>query len=253
MIASIVITTYRRFNMLRQCLESCKSQTVKDCEFIVVDDGSNDVKTQEVINEFCKSDNRFKNALKEHSGQPQSINYGLKLAQGKYIGWLCDDDLFYDEKSLELRINKLSELEKYGIEILNTSAIEVWENLNEKEIYRAKNCNVEELIKADGGIYISSSLWKREIHDKIGYFPEVGNPFGCFPDWGWKLKCAMSCFSACVPELITSKYRRWHGQQAPKIDRDNKREEEKIVQMEYFRDFYKNLFDKFNSNGRWIR
>ena len=57
---SIIIPVYNTpGNLLRDCLESAKSQTLKDIEIICVDDGSTN-ESGKILDEYAKSDPRFK-------------------------------------------------------------------------------------------------------------------------------------------------------------------------------------------------
>lgn len=91
---SIIIPTYNRANLIEDTLKSVISQTHKDWEIIVVDDGSTD-NTAEVIKPFLENP-RIKYAYrpKERKGGGNAArNYGYELSRGKYVKWLDSDDL----------------------------------------------------------------------------------------------------------------------------------------------------------------
>lgn len=86
---SVIIPTYNRAGFLREVLRSLKSQSYKNFEVVVVDDGSTD-NTRDVVKEFPPN---FKYFRKDHSGCTESLNYGLKKSTGEYICQIADDDL----------------------------------------------------------------------------------------------------------------------------------------------------------------
>lgn len=88
---SVIIPTYNSEKYILRCLLSLSIQTIKDIEFILVDDGSTD-STLEIIKQFISTDSRFKLITKNHSGVADSRNLGLIKSSGKYIGWVDSDD-----------------------------------------------------------------------------------------------------------------------------------------------------------------
>ena len=89
---SIIIPAYNSESCIEKCLLSVKSQTFKDFECIVIDDGSSD-STAKICQKFADSDCRFKilkNTL--NRGVSFTRNLGLTLATGYLIGWVDSDD-----------------------------------------------------------------------------------------------------------------------------------------------------------------
>ena len=64
---SIVVPIYNVEDYLDQCLESLQRQTLKEVEFICVNDGSTD-KSLEIVNKYADKDNRFIIINKENGG-----------------------------------------------------------------------------------------------------------------------------------------------------------------------------------------
>ena len=101
---SILIPIYNVEKYLRQCLDSVINQTLKDIEIICINDGSTD-SSPKIINEYAEKDSRIKVINKPNSGYGHSMNQGLKLAQGEYIGIVESDD-FADPNMFETLYNK---------------------------------------------------------------------------------------------------------------------------------------------------
>ena len=90
--ASFVIPIYNGEAYLRETLDSCLDQSVKQLEVIVVDDASTDG-TCELIQFYEKKDSRIKAIhLTENGGSARARNIGNKAAQGDYIFVLDGDD-----------------------------------------------------------------------------------------------------------------------------------------------------------------
>lgn len=88
---SVLIPIYNVEKYLNQCLYSVVNQTLQDIEIICINDGSTD-SSPAIINEYAAKDSRIKVIDKPNSGYGHSMNQGLKLAQGEYIGIVESDD-----------------------------------------------------------------------------------------------------------------------------------------------------------------
>lgn len=88
---SVVVPVYNTEKYLVQCLDSLKSQTLDDIEFICINDGSTD-NSQEILNKYAINDSRFKIIAKKNSGYGHTMNVGIENASGEYIGIVESDD-----------------------------------------------------------------------------------------------------------------------------------------------------------------
>jgi glycosyltransferase involved in cell wall biosynthesis len=90
---SIIIATYNRSNLLKECLNSLLAQTYPDIEIIVVDDGSTD-NTGEAIKEIVHKHKNISYYSRPHLGLSATRNFGLKQSRGEYICFFDSDDLW---------------------------------------------------------------------------------------------------------------------------------------------------------------
>ncbi|WP_298236995.1 glycosyltransferase [uncultured Algibacter sp.] len=88
---SVIVPCYNQAAYLDECLQSVLSQSYKDWECIIVNDGSPD-NTEEIANNFLKLDSRFTYIEIENGGVSNARNVGVKKANGKYILPLDADD-----------------------------------------------------------------------------------------------------------------------------------------------------------------
>ena len=102
---SIIIPTYNYAEYIQKAIDSVLAQTYKNCEIIVVDDGSTD-NTQEII------ENKYKNKVRyyyqENKGAPAARNKGIKKSKGEYLSFLDADD-YLTESSIENRLTVLEQ------------------------------------------------------------------------------------------------------------------------------------------------
>ena len=100
-LVSVVMSVYNGEKYLREAIESILSQTYKNFEFIIIDDGSKD-KSLKIINSY--NDLRIKLYINdENKGLIFSLNRGIDVAKGKYIVRMDADDISLKER-LELQV-----------------------------------------------------------------------------------------------------------------------------------------------------
>jgi glycosyltransferase involved in cell wall biosynthesis len=90
-LVSVIIPVYNVGPWLRQCVDSVLSQTHKDLEIILVDDGSTDG-SGEICDEYRSADYRIKVRHQENAGLSEARNKGLDMASGEYVYFLDSDD-----------------------------------------------------------------------------------------------------------------------------------------------------------------
>ena len=88
---SIITPTYNRGHLLTGCYQSLCSQTDKDFEWIIVDDGSSD-DTQTVVSGFLAADFPVIYIKKENGGKHTALNASHPYIRGRYVLILDSDD-----------------------------------------------------------------------------------------------------------------------------------------------------------------
>lgn len=89
---SVLTPIYNVATYLPECLESLKAQTLKNIEFICINDGSTD-DSLEILQSYAADDPRFVIIDKPNSGYGATMNRGLDAARGEYIGIVESDDV----------------------------------------------------------------------------------------------------------------------------------------------------------------
>ena len=93
-LVSIITPSYKSEKFIFKTIDSVLSQTYKNWEMIIVDDVSPD-NSNEIIEEYCKKDERIKLIkLEKNSGPAVARNRAIEEANGKYIAFLDADDLW---------------------------------------------------------------------------------------------------------------------------------------------------------------
>jgi glycosyltransferase involved in cell wall biosynthesis len=164
---SVIIPSYNRREMLKSALDSVLSQSFRDYEVIVVDDGSDD-STDEMIALYGKA---VKYIKQKNSGVSSARNRGIKTAASPYIALLDSDDLWHKDKLM-----KDAEFLKNNPDIKIHQSEDIW-------IRSGKRVNPgKKHIKKEGRIFPeslelcmispSSAVLSVELFEKYGFFDE---------------------------------------------------------------------------------
>jgi len=115
---TVLTAIYNAENYLRTCLDSLAAQTLKECQFICIDDCSTD-RSASIVKEYAERDSRFELVcMPKNEGPIRAKNVGLQHAAGEYITMLDADDWF-DADSLELAYNTIKRTEECDCAVFN--------------------------------------------------------------------------------------------------------------------------------------
>lgn len=101
---TFILPIYNVEKYLSECVESILSQTYKDFEILLIDDGSLD-DCPKLCDEWAHKDERIKAFHKENGGLSDARNYGLERAQGEYVIFVDSDDFWIERDSLQKLMN----------------------------------------------------------------------------------------------------------------------------------------------------
>lgn len=107
-LVSVILPTYNRAEYLPRAMESVLSQSYKNLELIVVDDGSTD-NTREVVNAYQDTRIRYMRTP-SNRGVAAARNAGIRRASGEYIAFQDSDDKWLPGK-LEKQVRALTQAE----------------------------------------------------------------------------------------------------------------------------------------------
>lgn len=152
---SIIIPVYNVEKYLRECLDSCTNQTLKDIEIICVDDCSPD-NSIKILEEYQQKDPRIKilkHKINKNLGSAR--NTGLANATGEYV-WFVDSDDYIDTKACQILYDAIKE---FGVDMLCFSDIQ-FSDINGTRRFSRPDCFQGIQINK---VYHPKTNW-REIH-----------------------------------------------------------------------------------------
>lgn len=147
---SVIIPVYNVNQWLDECMESVVTQTFKNFEVILINDGSTDgseIKCQK----WAQKDSRVRPISKKNEGLSVTRNYGIEIANGEYLVFIDSDD-WIDSTYLE----------KLYSAILESNA-----SISECDVYRFHDDTKEMTYRNCAGDM--GRLYTLEEHMQYGY------------------------------------------------------------------------------------
>lgn len=194
---SVIVPCCNVEKFLDQCLKSIVSQTLREIEIICVNDGSKDG-TIDIIKNYAASDARIRVIDKSNSGYGDSMNRGIAMATGEYIGIVESDD-YIEPKMFETLYNTAK---KFDAEIVKSSFWLYWAEKEYNKFYEclpAEECNklITPSSYKDGFLYrlkpsIWSAIYRRSfLKDRnISFLPTPG---ASYQDTSFTFKAFSEC------------------------------------------------------------
>jgi glycosyltransferase involved in cell wall biosynthesis len=152
----VIIPTKNSGTTIENCLKSVKEQTYPKIEIIVVDNYSKD-KTWEIAEKMATK------VCLMGSERSAQVNYGVKIAGGKYV-YRFDSDFLVEQTVIEECVRKCEEEGFDAIAVHNTSdpTVSFWSKVRklERDCYR------------DSELNIAARFIRKDIFEAVGGFDE---------------------------------------------------------------------------------
>jgi glycosyltransferase involved in cell wall biosynthesis/GT2 family glycosyltransferase len=190
-LVSAIVSTYNAERFIRGCLEDLESQTIaRRLEIIVVDSGSQQ-NERAIVEEF---QGRYDNIRYIRTDKRESVyaawNRAIKTARGKYITNANTDDRRRRD-ALEILARTLDENPDvalvYGDFLVTENENETFDQCN--PVGHVQVPEFDPVLLASVCYVGPQPMWRRELHEKHGYFDET---FECAGDYEFWLRMAKS-------------------------------------------------------------
>lgn len=113
---SILTPVYNGENYVERFLKSVVSQTYKNIQLIIIDDGSKDG-TRKIIEKYVEMKHEgleIKYIYQENAGQAAAIGNGIKYVKGEYLAWADSDD-YYTDDAISKMVDFLEKNKEFAI------------------------------------------------------------------------------------------------------------------------------------------
>jgi glycosyltransferase involved in cell wall biosynthesis len=169
---SIIVPIFNVEKYLRRCIRSILSQTFKNLEIILVDDGSTD-ECPAICEEYGKTDSRIVVIHQNNGGVAQARNTGLDAATGDFIGFIDSDD-YVGPKMYETLFNAISNSRAFiaecGYYTVDTDG-QIIRNYPLQDTVTNGNieCSREYITKENTTNFNWNKLYRKQLFDDVRY------------------------------------------------------------------------------------
>ncbi len=183
---NVIIHTYNNEKFIAETIESVLSQTYKDYEIIVVDDGSVDG-TRDALQPYMQE---IRYHYKENGGIASAKNAGIRLSQSEFIAFLDHDDLWAPDK-LKLQMECFNKKPQVGLVYAKYTSFRGGKELRTKPEKGYSGWIFKELL-CKSFIQTSTVMVKRECLNAVGPYDEsfsLGDEYDMFLRISKRFQC----------------------------------------------------------------
>ncbi|HBT93779.1 MAG TPA: glycosyl transferase [Chitinophagaceae bacterium] len=159
---SVIIPCYNQGLFIEEAIDSVLVQSYQDFEIIVINDGSDDVVTIDILNGLKKSHTTIYHIT--NAGVSAARNYGIIHSSGTFILPLDADDRI-DSRLLEMSVSLLEQNPQ--LELIATG-VKFFGEINTKELLPAYNPK-QHLLQ---NLFFNTSLFRKASFDKLNGYDE---------------------------------------------------------------------------------
>lgn len=205
-LVSVIVRTCGRPAILYETLVSLRKQEYKNIEIVIVEDG--EPISKKMIDENFNDLNILYYATEKKVGRSKVGNIGMKIANGKYLNFLDDDDLFYPDHVSILA----NELMKTKYKVAYTTAFETSIEVKSKDPYNYKVKGIAIRHFGEFNLFtlfrknitpIQSVMFEKEVFENCGGFDQK---IDALEDWDLWIRFAIK-YKFKYIDKTTSLYR----------------------------------------------
>ncbi len=203
-LVSVIIPAYNAAVFIGRTLDSVLSQSYRNLEVIVVDDGSVDA-TADLVQQYADADSRVKYLKQKNAGVAAARNYAIANSNGEFIAPIDSDDVWFPEK-IERQVSMFLEGgESVGL------VYTWWVGIDQEDRVKglAARWNANGLLD-DALLFVnfvgnaSVPLFRKKALDAVGGYSVhflAANGQGC-EDWDLTLRVAEKYHVRVAPEYL---------------------------------------------------
>jgi glycosyltransferase involved in cell wall biosynthesis len=201
---SVIVPAYNVASYVGASLESALTQTIRDLEVIVVDDGSTD-ETGTIVAAFAARDDRVRVVSQPNAGLSSARNAALRIARGSYIALLDGDDV-WDRGFLDAQLAVFDA--RPDVSVVTGSAFFLGGAHDGEPVRpvpdRRQDPTLAAILEDEEAVFIMS-MFRRSVYEAIGGFDESMRTNEDYDFW---LRAAVAGFRFARNDRPLGMYRR---------------------------------------------
>ncbi len=203
-LVSVIIPAYNAEAFIAKTLESVITQTYRNLEILVIDDGSQD-RTARIVEEYIEKDSRIQLFSQANAGVAAARNLGITKSKGEFIAPIDADDIWYPQnldKQVECFVNNSPE-----IGLVYSWSVDIDEEDKPTGKFKAARIAGDVYTTLIAHNFIgnaSATMMRRSCLDRVSKYDSHlrdQNAQGC-EDWDLYLRIAESYEFRVVPEFL---------------------------------------------------
>lgn len=181
---SMIIISYNCAEYISEAIDSCLSQSYKNIEIIIGDDGSTDqskeiidgyvVKYPDIISSYVMNRPSDESNIIPSIRVSENIKHALTYATGKYICVMSADDYYEDKSLIETQIKILEANDEYAAVACGYRM--VWPDGKSKEVYIPRKINA--LFWSGYYVHVSCLLIRQDVFKGRYFLPRLCDDTG---------------------------------------------------------------------------
>lgn len=249
---SIIVPVYNSEKTLRRCVDSILGQEYDDFELILANDGSTD-DSPAICDEYAAADPRVRVLHKKNSGVSDTRNQALDAARGDYVQFLDSDDWISPEAT-RLLVRAMEDNEAdlvisdfyrvIGTKVSRKGDIDAEGVLSREEFG-------DYMIENPSDFYFGvvwNKLYRRDIIEKHQLRMDV--TLSWCEDFIFNMEYELHCKRIYPLQVPIYYYVKTKGSLATQGANPAKVVQMKLNVIEYYNDFYKQVFDEEDYKAR---
>ena len=206
-LVSVIMPAYNCESFLSESIESVISQSYKNWELLIVNDGSTDC-TSKIIDDYSENDPRIKGFHRKNEGVSVARNYALNQISGDYVTFIDSDDVYHSNR-LKRMLQVFEQHMNCDIvfsrhkEFTGKLNIDVKEVIGTKKVVISDNDILKEVISDSKKHFMCNMMIKSEIARE-----EKFAPIRFAEDFCYIRDCAWHCKQMAVLDEVLYFYRR---------------------------------------------
>ncbi|MDR3604182.1 MAG: glycosyltransferase [Syntrophaceae bacterium] len=160
---SVIIPTYNRLELLKKTVVSVRSQSFRDFEIIVINDGSSDGTA-----EWLAEQHDVIGVNQPNSGIASSRNKGISASKGEWLAFLDHDDIWAPDK-LQTQVDFVRANPQVGM--VAVKHVRLGTRISRTGPWKWIKGDLFVKVFSESFIHTSSVMIGRDVLEKVGGFP----------------------------------------------------------------------------------